>query len=49
MATSVGVGAPHVERVRTVEPEDDSILIVHPHGVKAAPITCERVQTMPAD
>jgi hypothetical protein len=46
MATSVGVGALHVERVRTVEPEDDSILIVHSHGVQAPPITRERVQAI---
>jgi len=28
---SVVVGALHVERVRAIEAEDDSILIVHPH------------------
>ena len=44
---SVVVGAAHIEGVRAVESEDDSILIVYPHDEQAPQITSECVQTIP--
>ena len=46
-STSVVVSAAHVECVRAVESEDDSILIVHANRVPASSIARERVQTIP--
>lgn len=43
---SVVVGAAHVKRVGTFEPEHDSILVVDAHGVLAFQITAERVQSI---
>ena len=44
--SSVVVGAAHVKRVRTFEPEHDSILVVDAHGVLALQIAGERVQSI---
>lgn len=44
--SSVVVGAAHVERVGTFEPEHDSVLVVDAHGVLAFQIAGERVQSI---
>ena len=44
---SVVVGAAHIEGVRAVESEDDSILIVHTNRVPTPESAGERVQTIP--
>ena len=41
------VGAAHVQRVCTVEPEDDPILVVHAKGMGSSKITAQRVQPIP--
>jgi len=41
------VSAPHVERVPTFEPEQDTVLIVHAHRVVATKVTSKRVQPIP--
>ena len=41
------VGAPHVQRVRTVEPEHDPILVVHAQGMEPSKVTAQRVQPIP--
>ena len=38
------VGAPHIKRIWTVEPEHDPILVVHAHGMEASTVAAERVQ-----
>ena len=44
--SSVVVGAAHVERVGTFEPEHDSILVVDAYGVLPCQISDERVQSI---
>ena len=44
--SSMVVGAAHLKRVGTFEPEHDSILVVDAHGVLALQIAGERVQSI---
>ncbi len=44
--SSVVVGAAHVERVGTFEPEHDSVLVVDAHGMPSFEIPGERVQSI---